>query len=104
MEILFRCFACARGGAEAVAQRVPFVGAEATEHLWHGDLLDRQWMAVALFQLGQHPVANTDDALDKEPRHDCELVAYRLGFPQIDVGCLAAAHDIEQAWPVDQTR
>ena len=34
-------------------------------------------------------------------RHDRELVAHRLGVPQIEIRRLAAAHDIEQARPVD---
>jgi hypothetical protein len=55
-------------------------------------------------QLRQHLITDADDALDQEARHDRELVAERLGVPQIDVWCLAAADDIEQARPIDETR
>jgi hypothetical protein len=61
-------------------------------------------MTAGLAEAGQRLITNADHALDQKRGHDREPVPHPLGLAQIQIRCLAAAHDIEEARPVDETR
>ena len=52
-------------------------------------------------QVGQQPVAGLDDAAQQQAGHDGDGVAHAFGHLELDLRRLAAAHDVQQARPLD---
>ena len=94
-----------RGGAELSAAGVPFVGADALEHLAHRHLLwavpGWRWIALSSASFSsQMPTTH----LIKRPGDDRKLVAHPSASREVEVGRLAAKDDVQQARAFDQAR
>jgi hypothetical protein len=85
-------------------QRIPFIGARQLERLAHGHFPHRRRMAAGRGQVGEHPFADPDHVLDQEPGQNRQLLAHPFGLPEVNLGRLAAAHDVEQAGAADEPR
>ncbi len=86
----------------AIPQRVPLVGAEARKSFVRREVLGRRRKRAGL-EFAQELLTAADHALEQQDRQDGELVAHHLGGTQFDWRALSAAHDVEEAWPLDQS-
>src|SRR5215831_13394982 len=92
------------GDGKAIADGIPFVGADTPECLPDRHALHRNRMAIGAAQLRQRRVTNADDGLKQHAGHDREPITHALGIPKRNLRSLASPHHVEKTRPLDETR
>src|SRR5258706_15012403 len=89
-------------GAEAIADRIPLVGAGAPERLPDRHAVHWYRMAAGAVQFRKRSVANPDDGLEQHAGHDREPITHALGITECHLRGLAAPNHIEEARPLHE--